>query len=131
MGNPWLCAPCFPHGKNNTAFAVLVVGFVSISSLAISLTLRLSLGHNPWTCLHQLLPLLAIALLYAENLLALCLRGLLLTLASIALFGVSVATLELLALVLLLLSSAEVVVRFAIFLELVVEFFDGSRFFSG
>jgi hypothetical protein len=75
--------------------------------------------------------LAALSLFYVEDLLALPLLGLRLTLAFVALLGVSIVALELLGLVLLFQSFAEVVVRSAILLELVVEIFDGSGVFPG
>ena len=60
------------------------------------------LGRVVWAYLHWLLPLLAVSsLFYVEDLLVLRLLWLRLTLASIALLGIFVVALELLALVLL------------------------------
>ena len=80
----------------------LVLVFVLVPTLAISLAFGLFLGQVVWACLCQLLPLLVVSsLFYVEDLLFLCLLWLWLTLASVALLGISAVALELLALVLL------------------------------
>jgi len=78
----------------------LVLVSVPIPTLAISLAFGLSVGRIVWACHRRLLPLLAITLFYIENLLVLHLLGLRLTLAYVAILGVSVTAMELLALVL-------------------------------
>ena len=110
----------------------LVFVFILVSTFSISLAIGLSLGHIAWSCLCQLLPLLAITLLfYVENLLVLRLLSLRLSLVSVALLGVSAITLELFAVVLFLQPSVEVVVGSAILLEFVVEIFDCLWLFPG
>ena len=80
----------------------LVLVFVLVSTLAISLAFGLFMRCAVWAYLRRLLPLLAVSLLfYVEDLLALPLLWLQLSLAFVALLGVSTAALELLALVLL------------------------------
>jgi len=78
----------------------LVLVFVPISTLAISLAFGLSVGRIVWACLRRLLPLLAITLFYIGDLLVLHLLGLWLNMVSVALLGVPVIAVELLALVL-------------------------------
>ena len=79
----------------------LVLVSIPVPALAISLAFGLFLRHAVWACVHWLLPLLAVSLLfYVEDLLALPLLWLRLALASVALLGISAAALELLALVL-------------------------------
>ena len=80
----------------------LVLVSVPVPTLAISLAFGLFMGQVVWACLCQLLPLLVVSsLFYVEDLLFLCLLWLWLTLASVALLGISAVALELLALVLL------------------------------
>ena len=93
----------FVFSKEETILPSLPLVLVSIlvPALAISLTFGLFLRRAVWVCLHQLLPLLAVSLLfYVEDLLALPLLWLWLALASIALLVISATALELLALVL-------------------------------
>ena len=79
----------------------LVLVSVPVPTLAISLAFGLFLRRAVWVCLHQLLPLLAVSLLfYVEDLLALPLLWLWLALASVALLDIFAIALELLALVL-------------------------------
>ena len=79
----------------------MVLVSLLVPALAISLVFGLFLRRAVWACLRRLLPLLAISLLfYVEDLLALPLLWLRLALASVALLGVSVAALKLVALVL-------------------------------
>jgi len=79
----------------------LVLVSVSVPTLAISLAFGLFLGRVFWACLHRLLPLLAVSLVfYVEDLLGLRLLWLWLTLAPVSLPRVSVVALELLVLVL-------------------------------
>ena len=79
----------------------LILVFVPIPTLAISLAFGLSQGHVVLAYLCWLLPLLVASLLfYIENLLVLRLLCLWLASVSIALLGVSIVALELLALVL-------------------------------
>ena len=81
----------------------LVLVSILVPALDIYLAFRLFLRRIVWACLHRLLPLLAASLMfYVEDLLVLRLLWLQLTLASIALLGVSDIALELLALVLFL-----------------------------
>ena len=80
---------------------LLVLVSIPVPTLAISLAFGLFLRRAVRACLHRLLPLLVVSLLfYVEDLLALPSLWLQLALASIALLGISVAALELLALVL-------------------------------
>ena len=79
----------------------LVLVSILVPALAISLTFGLFLRRAVWVCLHQLLPLLAVSLLfYVEDLLALPVLWPRLALAFVALLGVFATSLELLALVL-------------------------------
>jgi len=79
----------------------LILVYVPIPTLAISLAFGWSQGHVVLACHCWLLPLLVASLLfYIENLLVLRLLCLWLASVSIALLGVSIVALELLALVL-------------------------------
>ena len=79
----------------------LVLVSVPVPTLAISFAFRLFLGRVVWDYLCRLLPLLAISsVFYVEDLMVLRLLWLWLTLASVALLGISAVALELLALVL-------------------------------
>ena len=93
----------FVFSMKETILPLLLLILVSapVPTLSISLAFRLFLGHVVWACLRQLLPLLAISsLFYVEDLLVLRLLWLRMTLASVALLGISAVALELLALVL-------------------------------
>ena len=57
LGSPWLCALCFLHERNNTAFLALVTGFVSAFLLIVFLPFVLLLRCFVLFCLrHLLLP---------------------------------------------------------------------------